>query len=490
MGLLQNGYRHNLTCKMFVATTSLDGANPAVHNYRGHMAAANRNQLAGEGITDSKAAVPNGNLHSSAWIMPRKPGGMSARSCYIDVDTSASGLMGMPATGTSTLTISFAVTDGQLITSGNGSSTITISGNTSQLVASLSGAGSTTFAVTGVTSLLGALASGGGASEFLLSAVADILPLDDTSPARTASTSFSFTGELTPFATGTLEGEAFLAGGAIDEFAVLGRMEYDNAVHIDVTNGEPGTKFPIGTRANPVNNITDALTIARSLNLNDIVLLSDYTLESGDDVTKYRILSSDWKVLTVNSGAITTDTVFEQLSLYGELCGTWNVLIDCWTYNVTNFLGWVRGGSIELIELAPYINPDPFSLGSSYFDHIVPMYANIKSVIVMNDDVSVSITDCTDTVEIQSMTAGSVVNASLLGGKLIVDSTCVGGDIIIAGTGDYENNSLLSVNIAGLANAETVSIRLEDTIIPTNIKQINDVTIQGTGVITDKWRPV
>ncbi len=79
MGLLQNGYRHNLTGKIHGATT-LDGANPSVHVYYGHRAAANRNQFAGEAITDDLAAVPNGNRHPSAWIMPRKAGGLASHN--------------------------------------------------------------------------------------------------------------------------------------------------------------------------------------------------------------------------------------------------------------------------------------------------------------------------------------------------------------------------------------------------------------------------
>ena len=147
MGLLQNGYRHNLTRNIFGAT-ALDGANPSVHVYRGHRTAANRNQLAGEAITDDLAAVPNGNLAPSAWILPRKGGGMSARLSQLTLTATASGVMGFPISGTSSFTLDFAVADGQLISSGTGSATITIDTNTPALTASIGGTGATTTAAT------------------------------------------------------------------------------------------------------------------------------------------------------------------------------------------------------------------------------------------------------------------------------------------------------------------------------------------------------
>ena len=74
MGLLQNGFRHNAIGKLF-GGTNLDGANPSVHEYRGHLTGRMRNQFAGEGITDDLASVPNGARHPVAWVMARTNGG-------------------------------------------------------------------------------------------------------------------------------------------------------------------------------------------------------------------------------------------------------------------------------------------------------------------------------------------------------------------------------------------------------------------------------
>jgi len=146
MGLLSNGYRHMLKGKLFGAT-ALDGANPSVLLNRFSQAAPIRNQFIGEGIDSNYAAKPSGHLHPSAWMMPQKSGDMSSRNeAEITFSTTANGVMGFPIVGSASF--AFSLPD------------------------------------------------------------ADILPVDDTSPARTASASFSIsildaTGQLISSGSGS-----------------------------------------------------------------------------------------------------------------------------------------------------------------------------------------------------------------------------------------------------------------------------------------------
>jgi len=167
MGLLQNGYRHNLTGKLF-GGTSLDGANPSVHVYWGHRAAANRNILAGEAITDPLASVPSGNRPAQAWIMARTSGGMSSRNvANLTVTVGGSGAMGVNGVGSSTLTFTADATGG-LIASAIGSATFTVTESGSAL-ATLNAVGSATFTLT-TSGTMGALAWGEGAAGLTVSA--------------------------------------------------------------------------------------------------------------------------------------------------------------------------------------------------------------------------------------------------------------------------------------------------------------------------------
>ena len=236
MGLLQNGYRHNLTGRL-AGATNLDGWNPSAGVYVKHRTAASRNQFAGPGITDSKAAVPNGHLAPSAWILPLKAGGMSSRfEARIEFSTVANGVMGYPIAGSAAFAItlpdadilpeddasplrtasaSFAITvldaDGQLISSGAGSASMEIATNTPLLTASLNGVGATVFAITTNTPLLGAEAAlvGDAAIEFTVSG--GLLPTNDASPLRTGTTSFVISGALVPYAIGSMIGTTDVA---------------------------------------------------------------------------------------------------------------------------------------------------------------------------------------------------------------------------------------------------------------------------------------
>lgn len=212
MGLLQNGYRHNLTGRI-VGGTNLDGGNPSVGVYQGHRAAANRNQVMPGAVTDNKSAVPNGNRAPSAWIMPNKGGGLSSRDAALYFSATATGIKGLPGEGSTSFSITTNTPDGELIVSGSGSVTFTLSTNTPLLTASINGLGSATFALTTNTPILGAEASLTGDAAFSVTTNTPVIyPLDDDSPLRTATASFTIGGSLTSYALGHLSGTTEEAG--------------------------------------------------------------------------------------------------------------------------------------------------------------------------------------------------------------------------------------------------------------------------------------
>jgi hypothetical protein len=204
------------------------------------------------------AATPMGAAPGVSWIFPIKAGAMaSINNAELDVTATAYGWMGLPTEGAATFgitfadsvifpiddtspartasasyTITFADATGSLITSGTGTAEISITANPLTMTASLDANGSTSYAISGNTSLLGAIASGIGSSvitfsafadilplddtpparnanaTYTLSAFADILPIDDTPPARNANATYTITGSLVPYAIGQMVGNA------------------------------------------------------------------------------------------------------------------------------------------------------------------------------------------------------------------------------------------------------------------------------------------
>ena len=225
---------------------------------------------------------------------------------------------------------------------------------------------------------------------------------------------------------------------------------FQGCVRLDVVGGTPGTAYPIGTALMPVNNIADARTIALSRGFDVIHLISDTTVVAGAVLDELTIRSDDWRTITLEAGVSLVNTVFEKLSVYGAMGGFWNVLIDCWTYDITNFCGWLRGGSYVSVALAPYTVE---SAGQSFFDSILPMYPSEPSVLTMNTDTEVSFTNAIDVYQINGMTAGSIVSFDLGGGTLTLDSSCTGGDLTVFGIGTLIDDSVgVTVDSSGLVS--------------------------------------
>lgn len=255
--------------------------------------------------------------------------------------------------------------------------------------------------------------------------------------------------------------------------ALLELASFGEAVHLNTLNGAPGTAYPLGTALYPVDNLPDALSIASANGRESIDVLADLTITSLETIDGLIITSESWPVITLDPGVPMENTVFERVSIYGEFEGFWNILNDCWTYTVTNFTGWVRGGSISDVTLAPGTGiPEE---GVSFFDDLVPLFPGVPASITMNTDTDISIARCADHIILKNCTAGSIVTVGLLGGYLTIDASCTGGNIVISGTGSYVNNSAVVI---------TVDPNYAD------IQKVNGVTVTGTGVLGDEWGPV
>jgi hypothetical protein len=150
------------------------------------------------------AGIPYGHLAPSSWLLPVKPGGMSSsRFAEVKVSASASGVMGMPASGSASFSVG-ASAEAQLIANGSGSAGFSVLA-AGTLSASLNASGTASFSVS-ATAAPGALANIGGHAGFSFASAASALPLNDASPLRGGSASFTITGTVEPYAVGIMSG--------------------------------------------------------------------------------------------------------------------------------------------------------------------------------------------------------------------------------------------------------------------------------------------
>lgn len=80
MGILANGFIGATGVYQTYGATVLNNAYPSARVANFHRTGAMRNITAGNGITSVLVALPDGNRHPSAWMMPQKPGALAARN--------------------------------------------------------------------------------------------------------------------------------------------------------------------------------------------------------------------------------------------------------------------------------------------------------------------------------------------------------------------------------------------------------------------------
>lgn len=203
MALLGNGYLALSPLPMNYVGGAVGVAYPG--NNRAMFARGNRmNQFSAFG---QLASLPDGVSPHYSWVPRNKAGRMSARSHTFTIRPTAVGGLGMPGSGSATITISTNEPDGELIVSGSGSTTFTISTNNPLLTASVNGTGSASFTIETNVPILGAEANIIGTGSISITTNAPMMyPLDDESPLRTATATIIFDGSITRYAVGHMVG--------------------------------------------------------------------------------------------------------------------------------------------------------------------------------------------------------------------------------------------------------------------------------------------
>jgi hypothetical protein len=102
----------------------------------------------------------------------------------------------------------------------------------------------------------------------------------------------------------------------------------------------------------------------------------------------------------------------------------------------------------------------------------------------MNSDVTVAFTDAHDIHEIRNLTENSFLGIGLNQGSLILDSSCVGGEVVITGVGKFTNNSSIPIgNIDTTALVQMTEITRILGLVQENFR-MRDQVYDGDGNLT------
>lgn len=199
-------------------------------------------------------------------------------------------------------------------------------------------------------------------------------------------------------------------------------MAYAGEVWIDTVSGAAGTQYPAGTQSYPVDNITDAKTIADLYNIYCYRIIGNITLNDNFDGVTFGSHKASQSVITLNNQS-TNGASFEHVGLTGQCNGSIHCH-HCELDSIQNIEGVFMDCALS----------DGFSVksgGKAYFfrafsHDLAPMSFDMNGdgTLVYYGTAWITVTDLTDA-------AGLCACSGDIG--LTIDSTVTDGNIYITG---------------------------------------------------------
>lgn len=213
---------------------------------------------------------------------------------------------------------------------------------------------------------------------------------------------------------------------------------YGGEIIIDstCTCSTSGITFPTGTRAQPSNNLTDALTICANNNIGKLRLRTDLTIEAGHDISNKSLETRGIMGTNVifEAGCSADGATFRYLNLKGELNPSDTLLVEnCSIYNLENFTGIMQGVS--------FAQGSECSIGSwaeIYNCRAGGEPGNEPEISIGNSILSIQ--QYRGNLKLTNKTGDNRTVASFLPGNVTIADTCVAGKIQILGIGEVEKD--------------------------------------------------
>ena len=230
----------------------------------------------------------------------------------------------------------------------------------------------------------------------------------------------------------------------------------NKTVYLDIVNGSPGTIFPHGTVDHKTNNLTDALTILNNNNMLHLEIIGSVIVSSSHDISGLSISAarSLGNSITVQSGAITEGTYFENLSVSGVMNGSVRYT-TCVLGDISNFDGGAKNSLITG-------NISITGTGSNYLTDcdVYETTGDYQQISIGNK--LLNIIRCRGAYELVNYTGDLAVTVDLVSGRIKIASSCVSGMIVVSG-------------IVNLIDESDIGC------------YVRNATITQSGIVNDTW---
>lgn len=270
----------------------------------------------------------------------------------------------------------------------------------------------------------------------------------------------------------------------LQDLGTLLASAYGKEVVIDPLLGQVGISVPVGTYNKSVNNIPDAITIGLNVGLRRFMFLRSMAINE-DLSDEYALVGdSPYNVLTCNPIADLTGCSIENLTVVGELDGL-NILKDCILGAVTGVSGYIK--ECDFTSTMQIVGDT--RIRQCYSAREGGLYP-LLSILSGN----VTVRDYHGSLGLADITSGTHSIGVEDGGRVVIESSCVGGTIHLRGdpfeiidnsgpgctvideTGGNKTRAIHDANFRKRiydSNTNTITIYAEDNVTPQYVFDVN-----------------
>lgn len=212
-------------------------------------------------------------------------------------------------------------------------------------------------------------------------------------------------------------------------------VEYNGEIVIDVVNGSTGSVYPHGSDQEPVNNLSDAISLLGRYKMNKIRVVGALTIDNGEDISgiAFSAERSTNNYLFITS-AITSSTYIQNLTINVTQSGSTRYT-NCVILGIDNFDGGLKDclivGNINLS-----------GVGSNYMTDCGTYTTNTNNKVkIFINDKKLNMIRSTGFYELSTKTGSDTTTIDMMGGIIEIGSGCTNGIIYIGGICEVIDNS-------------------------------------------------
>lgn len=226
--------------------------------------------------------------------------------------------------------------------------------------------------------------------------------------------------------------------------AIEAQSYLDARVFIDTLIGSSGTAYPYGTPSQPVNNFSDAKTIATDRNLSDYNFRGSITLTGADDLSNSSWISDASLLASITlSTPMTANAVFENVTLSGTADGAMS-LGRC-------VLGALAGfdGEIRDCVLTANLTLDASASNTLLMTNCMSGVPGTgrPTLDFNNATVGANIRNYVGGLTIANVTQGQNISIDVHSGTIEIAASCTSGTVNIRGGAGVIDNSGVGVTV-------------------------------------------